>query len=53
LRATGRDEYLAQHLVDLDGTSSVVTEQTSGPRERGLGAGQSAPSERASCRLEV
>ena len=53
LRATGRDEYLAQHLVDLGGTSSIVPDQASGPCERGLGAGQSAPSERASCRLEV
>src|SRR5690349_10318497 len=53
VRATGRDEYLAQHLVDLGGTSSIVADQASGPCERDLGAGQSAPCERASCRLEV
>jgi hypothetical protein len=39
LRATGRDEYLAQHLVDLGGTSSIVPDQASGPCECGLGAG--------------
>ena len=50
----GRDQHLAQHLVDVDGTSAVIViDQVSGPLEGGLGAGQRAATISASSRLEV